>query len=187
MAWYFILFYISLIFFVIKFFITLIAGDIDFDVDFDGDIDFDLSSMFSFKGILHFILGFSSYLSIVAKLNTINDETYIFSTSDYIIGIGIGVIFTIGLFYLYKLMLKLNNYNLNNIDVTNYNCTILIKNGLIDIWNENKHGHSHIYSYTVLVNTEFGSQKLNVVSEKSDLPVGSTHKIRINEQGIYYI
>ena len=103
MAWYYILFFAALFFFLIKFTLTLFAGDVDFDVDVDGDVDFDVSSMFSFKGVLHFILGFSSYLSIVAKMNTTSNEVYTFSCSQYIVGACIGVLFMIGLFYLYKL------------------------------------------------------------------------------------
>lgn len=189
MAWYYILFFAALIFFLIKFTLTLFAGDIDFDVDVDGDVDFDVSSMFSFKGILHFILGFSSYLSIVAKMNTVSNEVYIFSWGQYIVGICVGILFMIGLFYLYKGMMKLNHYNSENINVDGYTCSILINNGLVDIdeSDEELGGHGHAYSYTVLVNTEIGSRKINILSKIENLPIGSEHKIYKNEQGIYYI
>ncbi len=62
MAWYTILFITVMSLFIIKLAISLFAGDIDIDIDFDGDSDFDTSSAFSFKGLIHFLMGFSSYL-----------------------------------------------------------------------------------------------------------------------------
>ena len=46
MAWYTILFITVASLFIVKFAISLFAGDIDMDVDFDGDSDFD-SSVFT--------------------------------------------------------------------------------------------------------------------------------------------
>lgn len=192
MAWYYILFLFVLSFFLIKMILTLTIGDSDIDVDFDadGDVDFDLSSMFSFKGALHFLLGFSSYLAAIAHFNSTTaalNEIYQFTIADYIIAIVIGIIFTYILFQLYKLMMKFNHYNNQNIDVNNYTCTILISNGLTDVPGEAGKSHAHMYSYTVLVNTEIGSRKINVLSPKSNLEIGSEHKIYKNVQGIYYI
>lgn len=180
MEWYNILFFCVLIFFIVKTLITVIFGDIDIDFDFDGDIDFDISSMFSFKGILHFLLGFSSYLAIIAKFYSTPGVLYQFQWYHYVIAFCIGIIFMVVLFDLYKLMMKLNHFNSNNIDVNNYNCSILIDNGIVD--NDNK-----IFGYTVLVNTEVGSRKISVLSDKNNLAIGSEHKIYKNEQGIYYI
>lgn len=179
MAWYYILFFTALIFFVIKFLLTLIAGDVDFDVDIDGDVDFDMSSLFSFKGVLHFILGFSTYLSLIARYNTNGNEVYTFNISQYIIGICIGLIFSIGLFYLYKLMMKFNHYNNSELDLNGYTCTILGKNSV------NLDSNEH--SYYVLVNTPVGSRKINVLSFNDNLTIGGEYKIFINEQGIYCI
>ena len=189
MAWYYILFFAALIFFLIKFTLTLIAGDVDFDVDVDGDVDFDVSSLFSFKGVLHFILGFSSYLSLIAKMNTISNEVYVFSFGQYVIGVCIGILFMVGLYYLYKVMMKLNHYNNTNFDVNNYLCTILISHGLVDIDAPapDGSGHDHAYAYTVLINTEVGSRKITVLSEKGNLSIGSEHRIYVNNEGIYYI
>ena len=72
MAWYTILFITVISLFVVKLAISLFAGDIDLDVDFDGDSDFDTSSAFSFKGALHFLVGFSSYLFARAHADTVN-------------------------------------------------------------------------------------------------------------------
>ena len=95
MAWYYILFFLVLGFFIVKTIISWVFGDIDFDFDADGDIDFDLSSVLSFKGILHFLLGFSTYLSAIARFDSSysTDTIYQFSIMNYIIAIIIGIIF----------------------------------------------------------------------------------------------
>ena len=180
MAWYYILFYITLIFFVVKTIITLSFGDTDIDFDADGDVDFDVSSMFSFKGILHFLFGFSTYLSLIAKFDTDVSVTGNLSWIHYVIGIIVGIIFMCGLYMLYRLMMKFNHYDINNLDVYNYPCTILINNGLSD-------SNNNTYSYTVLINTEAGSRKINVISDKPNLKIGGEYKIYKNNQGIYYI
>ena len=188
MAWYYILFFTVFAFFIIKMILTLVLGDTDIDVDFDadGDIDFDLSTVFSFKGVLHFLLGFSSYLSAIAKFKT---DFISFNFNDYIVAVSVGILFMYGLFYLYKLMMKLNHYNSENIDINNYMCTILINNGLVDTDTpaSDHSGHDHAYSYTVLVNTEVGSRKITLLSQHENLPIGSEHKIYKNVYGIYYI
>ena len=180
LEWYNILFFLCLGIFVIKLFISLIFGDMDVDFDFDGDIDFDISSVFSFKGALHFLLGFSSYLAAVAHFDTnYSFEPYKFNTGDYILAIGCGLLFMIVLFYLYKLMMKLNHYNDEEINLNGYKCTILGK--------ISEDSDSNEYSYYVLVNTPAGSRKINVLSYERDLVIGNEYKIFINENGFYCI
>lgn len=180
LEWYNILFFLCLGIFVIKLIISLILGDIDVDFDFDGDIDFDISSVFSFKGVLHFLLGFSSYLATVAHFDTnYSFDPYKFNTGDYILAVSCGLLFMIVLFYLYKLMMKLNHYNTNEIDLNGYKCTILGKNSMDP--------ETHEYSYYVLVNTPMGSRNITVLSFEGDFTIGSEHKIYMNEHGIYCI
>lgn len=111
MAWYTILFVTVLSLFIVKLAISLFAGDIDMDVDFDGDNDFDTSSAFSFKGLLHFLVGFSSYLFARAHTDTVNiiDGKVQFSFGDFTWAIVIGFIVMFALFYAYKLAMKANN------------------------------------------------------------------------------
>ena len=78
MEWYNILFFVTLAFFIIKTIISFVFGDIDIDFDADGDVDFDVSSMLSFKGILHFLLGFSTYLAALARFNNVQTFHRIF-------------------------------------------------------------------------------------------------------------
>lgn len=191
MAWYYILFFFVLAFFLLKTVITLIFGDTDIDFDADGDVDFDVSSMFSFKGALHFLLGFSTYLSATARFSSAcsSDETFQFTWIHFLIATVIGFVFMYGLFKLYTLMMKFNHYNSSNFDVNGYTCSVLINNGLIDIDTPDKElgGHGHAYLYTVLVNTEVGSRKINILSDNGNLAIGSEHKIYRNEDGEYYI
>lgn len=111
MAWYTILFITIVSLFVVKLAISLFASDIDMDVDFDGDSDFDTSSAFSFKGALHFLLGFSSYLFARAHSATINivDGKVQFSFGDFVWAFIVGVLVMVALFYAYKLAMKANN------------------------------------------------------------------------------
>ena len=86
MAWYTILFAVVIAIFTVKLILSWTIGDLDMDVDFDGVDDFNVSSAFSFKGVLHFLVGFSSYLfmrSNVEDIEKINNIAQ-FSWVDYI-------------------------------------------------------------------------------------------------------
>ena len=89
MSWHIILFLTCLCFFIIKTLISFFVGDTDIDFDVDGDIDFDISTLFSFKGILHFLLGFSSFLTVEEKFGEVSSM----NTYHYLIAIVIGLIF----------------------------------------------------------------------------------------------
>lgn len=164
--WY-IVFFVAFAFFIIKTIISLCLGDVDVDFDSDGDVDFDLSSMFSFKGILHFILGISTYMSIIAKFDPgyTGYGYYNYTWYHYLIGIGIGFLFMFLLFKLYQLMMKLNHSNTKNPNFDNCDCSILINNG----------GGS----YTVLVRTPLGTYKINARANGliDNLKIGDEYKV----------
>lgn len=105
MSWYTILFIACIVTIVLKALITAVAGDVDLDVDMDGDIDTDLGSMVSFKGILHFLTGFSTFLTMCARYATNGKLTFI----DYVIAVFVGIAFMVILYYLYKLVKRLDN------------------------------------------------------------------------------
>lgn len=172
MAWYYILFFTVCAFFIIKMLLTLVLGDTDIDVDFDadGDIDFDLSAVFSFKGALHFLLGFSSYLAAIARFKTNFNN---FDVTDYVVAVSVGVLFMYGLFYLYKLMMKLNHGNVDNYDLHGCSCTVLVNLGGGD--------------YDVLVETPGGLYKKTVHSINYDdnIPIGT--KMVITEVDSKYL
>lgn len=80
--------------FVIQFLLSILGSDLDTDIDINSasDLSMSLSDIISFKGITHFILGYS--------------WTTYFSGS-HLVGVVIGSFFFIVLFYVYKLLLKL--------------------------------------------------------------------------------
>lgn len=91
--------------FIIQFLMSLFGydTDIDFDIDFDGDADFSLSDIVSFKGLIHFIMGISTYLSTHIFLGT---PITMFS---WVTAMGTGVLFVIGLYYVYKWCITLQH------------------------------------------------------------------------------
>lgn len=99
MEWYYILGIISYGIFILQFILSNFGGDAELDIDFDGEWDIDTSSLLSFKGLIHFAMGFSGWLMLTGKVTTFT----------VCIGIAIGVLFVIALYYLYKLCMKLNS------------------------------------------------------------------------------
>lgn len=89
--------------FLIQFIIAVTGGsDLDMDIDFDGDGVGDLSwgDIFSFKGIIHFLMGFAGWLSLTSYTGHV-------VWYDYLIALAFGVGFVLVLFYLGLLLLKL--------------------------------------------------------------------------------
>ena len=159
MTWFNILFCVVFAIFFLKSLISWIAGDIDIDVDFDGDTDIDISGMLSFKGILHFLMGFSSVLTAVGYGNTQSFFTpYTFSISTYILAVFAGIITMVGLFYLYQVMLKLSHYSSNNINLNNMS-------GKIYLVEEDG-------QYQVLINTPNGTFKKTAYSDNENHKIG---------------
>ena len=91
------------------------------DVDLDGIDDFDASGAFSFKGLVHFLLGFSSYLFLRANMAEVDKLNGVaqFGILDYMTATIIGVILMFILFYGYKLALKANNSSKDPSDLIN--------------------------------------------------------------------
>ena len=85
--------------FIIRFILSWIGGDFDLD----GDIDLDVSDVVSFKGLTHFLMGASGWLSI--KQYT----THSIMWYDYLIAFCVGILFIGMLFQLYKFMMKLES------------------------------------------------------------------------------
>ena len=83
--------------FIIRFILSWIG------VDYDVDADLDLSDVVSFKGVTHFLMGVFSWLSL-----TLYTKHNIF-WYDYLIAFIVGIIFILVLFYVYKLMMKLES------------------------------------------------------------------------------
>jgi prepilin signal peptidase PulO-like enzyme (type II secretory pathway) len=105
MAWYVILLIVSAGLFVIATVLSLLLGEMDLDTSADLDIGsgFLLSDLVSFKGLIHFAIGFSLSLTLM-------DE---FSLMSATIGVVTGIVFVLVLYYLYKFLFKKLQHNIN--------------------------------------------------------------------------
>ena len=81
--------------FIIRFILSWIGAD------FDIDADVDIGDVVSFKGLTHFLMGFSGWLSVKSYI-THNVMWY-----DYIIALILGIIFVILLYFVYKFLISL--------------------------------------------------------------------------------
>jgi len=81
--------------FIVRFILSWVGGD------FDIDTDLDISDVVSFKGATHFLMGFFGWLSVKCGI-THNIEWW-----DYLIAFGLGILFVISLYFVYKFMMSL--------------------------------------------------------------------------------
>ncbi|RHO73880.1 hypothetical protein DW083_05090 [Parabacteroides sp. AF48-14] len=81
--------------FLIQFIVSIFFGDIDTDVDAD------LGSILSFKGLTHFCIGMGWYMYISQGTDI----------TSYAVGILVGLIFVLVLWYLYKKAWQLQKEN----------------------------------------------------------------------------
>jgi hypothetical protein len=86
MEWYVILFITASLILGLQLILSLLLGDLEIDHDFD------IGDVFSFKGLLHFILGFSVTLTVVDKITFFTILSAIF----------VGLVFILGLYWVYK-------------------------------------------------------------------------------------
>lgn len=112
LTWYSLVCVISFVIFFVKGIVAFIIGDFDWDFGFDGDVDCDLSDVFSLKGVLHFCMGFTLYLTVTGFANMKSLHVlYNFTVMNYVWAFVTGIIFSLGLLYLYKFTMKANTYN----------------------------------------------------------------------------
>lgn len=94
MTWYNILLIVAVLILIAQFLATFFFGDLDIDSDFDGDLTG--SDFLSFKGITHFVLGFSLVLTLFKSTDV--------GTLTIAVTVGLG--FCLGLGWIYKLIYK---------------------------------------------------------------------------------
>ena len=94
MAWYVIVLIVSSGLFVLTTIGSLLFGDMDLDADVDAGSDFLISDVISFKGLIHFAIGFSLALTLMGGLSLLSAT----------IGVITGIVFVLTLYYLYKLL-----------------------------------------------------------------------------------
>lgn len=103
--------------FLVQFIVSIFFGDIDTDVDMDTD----LGSVISFKGLTHFCIGMGWYMYISQGTDI----------SSYVVGILVGLVFVLVLWFLYKKAWQLQNENRPEKPETllGRECTIYTQNG----------------------------------------------------------
>ena len=118
MEWYYILGIISYGIFIIQFILSNFGGDTELDVDFDGEGDFDTSSLLSFKGLIHFAMGFSGWLMLTKEVTTYTVCT----------GVIVGIVFMILLYYLYKLCMQFHSEptEKDGVELVGYSVTVIM-------------------------------------------------------------
>lgn len=85
--------------FLVQFVLSIFFGDVDVDVDGDADVDTDMSSMVSFKGLVHFGIGFG-WTMVLAGQPTM---------SAVVTAVIIGIVFVVVLWRLYILAFRLQS------------------------------------------------------------------------------
>ena len=134
--------------FIIRFILSWIGGDFDLD----GDLDLDVSDVVSFKGLTHFLMGASGWLSV--KQYT----THSIMWYDYLIAFCVGILFIGMLFQLYKFMMKLESKP-----------TILTGKDLIGssaiIYNKTAYD-GVLYKYEITVNNGNGTIERPAISDQ---------------------
>ncbi len=83
--------------FIIRFILSWVGAD------FDVDADLDLNDVVSFKGLTHFLMGASAWLSGRSYF----DHQVLWY--DYLIAFALGLVFVIILYYVYKFLTKLES------------------------------------------------------------------------------
>ena len=104
MAWYVIVLIVSGSLFVITSIGSVFFGEmgIDVDTDLDTGSGFLLSDVISFKGLIHFTIGFSLALTVMGGLSLLST----------IVGVVTGVVFVMVLYYLYQFLFKMLQQNI---------------------------------------------------------------------------
>ena len=96
MAWYVILLIVSAGLFLLTTIGSLFFGDIDMNSDLDVGSGFLLSDVISFKGLVHFAIGFSLTLTLMNEITLISVAAAVVT----------GAIFVFVLYYLYKIVFE---------------------------------------------------------------------------------
>jgi len=155
--------------FLVQFVLSIFFGDVDVDTDVDGDAtgDADVSSMVSFKGLVHFGIGFG--WSMVLAGDT--------SAKSIVVAVVVGLVFVVVLWRLYVLANRLQSER-----VMEKPQSIVGREGRI--YNNRGNG-----MYTIQADINGALRELDVVSESActDYATGERVAIERYASGKYYI
>ncbi len=155
--------------FIVQFILSWFGGDTDLDVDLDGNFDMDVGDLVSFKGLIHFLMGSFGWLSI--KNLTSEVQWY-----DFLIALVIGILFVTILYYLYKLVLRLQHQVIpeEGEDLIGKSGIIYLKMGM--------------FRYILTVEINGGTEEIRAYPENSDLSyeIGDQVVITKFEDKFYY-
>ena len=133
--------------FITRFFLSWVGAD------FDIDADVDIGDVVSFKGLTHFLMGFSGWLSVKSYI-THNVMWY-----DYLIALILGVIFVILLYFVYKFLISLETK-----PQILFGKQLICKTGKIYVILESK---DSIKKYIITVGNGLGTQEYPAKSNNS--------------------
>ena len=94
MAWYEIVLLVASVLFLLSTVGSLLFGGLEVDVDADFDAGTPFSDIISFKGLLHFSIGFSLVLTLMREV----------TLASVSFGVITGLVFAVVLYFLYKFM-----------------------------------------------------------------------------------
>lgn len=153
--------------FLLQFVISVFFGDLDMDVDGDANVDFDLGSLFSFKGLVHFLIGFG-WTRVLFSGDT---------WQTYALAVLVGMVFMLVLFYSYVLA-----YRLQNLRKPEKPYSLVGRAGRIYI----NVGDGR---YTIFVKRDGAERELDVVSESGRTDYKTDQVVTINtyRDNTYYI
>lgn len=160
--------------FVLQFILSVFVGsmDTDIDVNADGNADLDMSSVLSFKGLIHFCMGFSWFMCLCQSP---------YSALQYLGAFAGGVFFVFILAWIYKLCHKLKQENKpeQGSELIGRKCEIYTRCG-----QQGKESADYVVS--IAIN---GAQRELTVKSASgkNYPEGEVLTLKDYKDGIYYI
>lgn len=160
--------------FLLQFILSIFVGsmDTDIDVNADGNTDIDMSSVLSFKGLIHFCMGFGWFMFLCRPP---------YSTLQYLGAFLSGVFFVFILTWIYKLCYKLKQENKleQGQDLIGRSCVIYNRCG--ESGNERS-------EYVVSITINGAQRELTVKSiNRNNYQEGDRLILKEYKEGIYYI
>lgn len=160
--------------FLLQFILSVFVGSMDTDVDVnaDGNADLDMSSVLSFKGLIHFCMGFGWFMFLCKPPYTVLQYAGAFLS---------GVLFVFILAWIYKLCYKLKQENKpeQGEDLIGRKC---------EIYSRCKDPEKKGNDYVVYIAINGAQRELAVKSSKGKkYQEGNILTLKDYKDGIYYI